>query len=152
MPDNEFLQSTVYLKFWANIDFLVRVLLLRAVKLKQRQSHEKLTSGKSLALHPGQKYYLVPSSWLSEWRAYITATGKNISSLPEPQSLEVTINSLICEKVILTLSWFKVNACYAHSQLLWYTCLIDVRIHGKLLILFTSSGVQWNFVKILFVY
>jgi ubiquitin carboxyl-terminal hydrolase 48 len=71
---------------------------LRAVKLKQRQSHEKLTSGKSLALHPGQKYYLVPSSWLSEWRAYITATGKNISSLPEPQSLEVTINSLICEK------------------------------------------------------
>ncbi|XP_040377831.1 ubiquitin carboxyl-terminal hydrolase 26 isoform X2 [Oryza brachyantha] len=71
---------------------------LRAVKLKQRQSHEKLISAKSFALHPGQKYYLVPSSWLSEWKAYITATGKNVSSLPEPQSLEATINSLICEK------------------------------------------------------
>jgi len=42
---------------------------------------------------------LVPSSWLSEWRAYITATGKNISSLPEPQSLEAIVDSLICEKV-----------------------------------------------------
>jgi len=71
---------------------------LRAVKLKQRQNHEKLISGKSFALHPGQKYYLVPSSWLSEWRAYITATGKNISSLPEPQSLEAIVDSLICEK------------------------------------------------------
>lgn len=71
---------------------------LRAVKLKQRQSHEKLISGKGFALNPGQKYYLVPSSWLSEWRAYITATGKNVSSLPEPQSLEAAINSLKCEK------------------------------------------------------
>ncbi|CAL5093582.1 unnamed protein product [Urochloa decumbens] len=71
---------------------------LRAVKLKQRQNHEKLISGKSIALHPGQKYYLIPSSWLSEWRAYITATGKNISSLPEPQSLEAIVSSLICEK------------------------------------------------------
>lgn len=69
------------------------------MKLKQRQSHEKLISGKGFALNPGQKYYLVPSSWLSEWRAYITATGKNVSSLPEPQSLEAAINSLKCEKV-----------------------------------------------------
>jgi ubiquitin carboxyl-terminal hydrolase 48 len=69
------------------------------VKLKQRQRHEKLISGKGLALHPGEKYYLVPSSWLSEWRSYITATGKNVSSLPEPQSLEAAINSLKCEKV-----------------------------------------------------
>jgi ubiquitin carboxyl-terminal hydrolase 48 len=71
----------------------------RAVKLKQRQNHEKLISAKSFVLHPGQKYYLVPSSWLSEWRTYITATGKNMSSLPEPQSLEAIVNSLICEKV-----------------------------------------------------
>ncbi|CAO2172991.1 unnamed protein product [Urochloa humidicola] len=71
---------------------------LRAVKLKHRQNHEKLISGKNFALHPGQKYYLIPSSWLSEWRAYITATGKNISSLPEPQSLEAIVNSLVCEK------------------------------------------------------
>jgi ubiquitin carboxyl-terminal hydrolase 48 len=53
----------------------------RAAKLKLRQSHEKLVSGKSFALFPGQKYYLIPSSWLSEWRAYITATGKNIYSV-----------------------------------------------------------------------
>lgn len=71
---------------------------LRAVKLKQRQRHEKLISGKGFALEPGQKYYLVPSSWLSEWRAYITATGKKVSSLPEPLSLEAAINSLKCEK------------------------------------------------------
>ncbi|XP_066355469.1 ubiquitin carboxyl-terminal hydrolase 26-like isoform X2 [Miscanthus floridulus] len=71
---------------------------LRAVKVKQRQKHEKLASGKSFTLHPGQKYFLVPSSWLSEWRAYITATGKNISSLPEPHTLEVVVSSLICEK------------------------------------------------------
>jgi len=71
---------------------------LRAVKLEQRHKHEKLISGKSFALRPGEKYYLVPSSWLSEWRAYITTTGKNISSLPEPQSLEAVVSSLICEK------------------------------------------------------
>ncbi|KAL6867275.1 hypothetical protein ACP4OV_015299 [Aristida adscensionis] len=71
---------------------------LRAVKLKQRQLHEKLISGKSFTLHPCRKYYLVPSSWLSEWRAYITATGKNISSSPEPESLETIVNSLLCEK------------------------------------------------------
>ncbi|ONL94892.1 Ubiquitin carboxyl-terminal hydrolase 26 [Zea mays] len=71
---------------------------LRAVKLEQRYKHEKLISGKSFALRPGEKYYLVPSSWLSEWRAYITTTGKNISSLPEPQSLEAVVSSLICEK------------------------------------------------------
>lgn len=71
----------------------------RAEKLKQRHKHEKLASGKSFTLHPGQKYFLVPSSWLSEWRAYITATGKNISSLPEPNSLEAVISSIICEKV-----------------------------------------------------
>ncbi|RLN17390.1 ubiquitin carboxyl-terminal hydrolase 26 [Panicum miliaceum] len=71
---------------------------LRAVKLKQRQNHEKLISGKSFTLNLGKKYYLVPSSWLSEWRAYIIATGKNVSSLSEPQSLEAIVNSLICGK------------------------------------------------------
>ncbi|TVU48110.1 hypothetical protein EJB05_07733 [Eragrostis curvula] len=71
---------------------------LRAVKLKQQQNHEKLISGKSCTLHPGKKYYLVPSSWLSDWRAYITATGKNIYSFPEPQNLEAIVSSLICEK------------------------------------------------------
>ncbi|XP_073011586.1 ubiquitin carboxyl-terminal hydrolase 26 [Typha latifolia] len=71
---------------------------LRAVKLKQRQNHEKLISGKSFALYPGKKYFLLPSSWLTKWRAYVTATGKNISSSPEPESLEVTLDSLFCQK------------------------------------------------------
>lgn len=88
-------------------------MVFRAVKLEQRHKHEKLISGKSFALRPGEKYYLVPSSWLSEWRAYITTTGKNISSLPEPQSLEAVVSSLICEKVnqyvsLADVVWFLV--------------------------------------------
>ncbi|KAJ4773009.1 Ubiquitin carboxyl-terminal hydrolase 26 [Rhynchospora pubera] len=71
---------------------------LRATKLKLKQNHEKLISGKSLVLNPEQNYNLVPASWLAKWRAFVSATGKNISSLPEPDSLEVTINSLMCEK------------------------------------------------------
>ncbi|OAY70810.1 Ubiquitin carboxyl-terminal hydrolase 26 [Ananas comosus] len=71
---------------------------LRATKLKQRQNHEKLIAGKSFALNPGDKYFLVPSSWLSKWRAYVTTTGKNISSSPEPENLEAIVDSLICQK------------------------------------------------------
>ncbi|OVA08284.1 Ubiquitin carboxyl-terminal hydrolases family 2 [Macleaya cordata] len=71
---------------------------LRAAKLKQRQNHEKLFLGKSIALYPGCKYYLLPSSWLTKWRSYITASGKNISSSVEPDTLEGVIDSLKCEK------------------------------------------------------
>ncbi|XP_026661046.1 ubiquitin carboxyl-terminal hydrolase 26 isoform X2 [Phoenix dactylifera] len=71
---------------------------LREAKLKQRQNHDKLILGKSFALYPDCKYFLVPSSWLTQWRAYVTATGKNMSSFAEPQNLEVTMNSLICDK------------------------------------------------------
>ncbi|XP_021276622.1 ubiquitin carboxyl-terminal hydrolase 26 isoform X1 [Herrania umbratica] len=70
---------------------------IRAVKLKQRQNHEKLATGKSIPLSLNCKYYLVPSSWLSKWRSYITASGKNISSM-EPENLDGTINLLKCEK------------------------------------------------------
>ena len=75
------------------------IYLSREVKLEHQHRHEKLLCGKGYALNPGQKYYLIPSSWLSEWKAYITATGKNVSSLPEPPNLEAAINSLKCEKV-----------------------------------------------------
>ncbi|CAL9125822.1 ubiquitin carboxyl-terminal hydrolase [Musa troglodytarum] len=71
---------------------------LRASKLKQRQNHEKLVMAKTFALHAGCKYFLVPSSWLAKWRAYLTATGKNVSSCAEPENLEVIIDSLICQK------------------------------------------------------
>lgn len=71
---------------------------LRAAKLKQRQNHEKLSQGKSIALSPGCKYYLLPSSWLNKWRNYIMASGKNVSSSVKPESLEKVIDSLICAK------------------------------------------------------
>ncbi|XP_058092711.1 ubiquitin carboxyl-terminal hydrolase 26-like isoform X2 [Magnolia sinica] len=71
---------------------------LRAAKLKQRQNHEKLWQGKSIALSPGCKYYLLPSSWLSKWRSYVTASGKNVSSSVEPESLEDVIDSVKCVK------------------------------------------------------
>ncbi|KAA8524129.1 hypothetical protein F0562_010440 [Nyssa sinensis] len=71
---------------------------LREFKLKQRQDHEKLASGKSIAVYPYCKYYMLPSSWLSKWRSYITASGKNVSSAVEPETLKSVIASLKCEK------------------------------------------------------
>ncbi|KAF6170260.1 hypothetical protein GIB67_013235 [Kingdonia uniflora] len=71
---------------------------LRSRKLKQRQVHEKLYSGKNIILSPGCKYYMLPSSWLTAWRSYITVSGKNMSFSAEPDCLEGTMNSLICEK------------------------------------------------------
>ncbi|KAM7513474.1 hypothetical protein LguiB_012349 [Lonicera macranthoides] len=69
----------------------------REFKLKQRQYHEKLASGKSIVLHLHSRYYLLPSSWLSKWRIFITATGKNASSA-EPETLTSVINLLKCEQ------------------------------------------------------
>uniref|UniRef100_A0A2C9U1L0 Ubiquitin carboxyl-terminal hydrolase 26 n=1 Tax=Manihot esculenta TaxID=3983 RepID=A0A2C9U1L0_MANES len=71
---------------------------LRAVKLKQRQNHEKLAMGKSIPLSLHCSYYLVPSSWLTKWRNYVTASGKNVSSSVEPDTLDFVIDSLKCEK------------------------------------------------------
>nr|DAD45493.1 TPA_asm: hypothetical protein HUJ06_003723 [Nelumbo nucifera] len=71
---------------------------LRAAKLKQRQNHEKLVLGKNIALSPGCRYYLLPSSWLTKWRTYITASGKNVSASVEPESLDNILDSLKCEK------------------------------------------------------
>ncbi|CAN1768243.1 Ubiquitin carboxyl-terminal hydrolase 26 [Linum perenne] len=76
---------------------------LRAVKHKQRQNHEKLVNGKSIPLSLGIKYYLVPSSWLMIWRNYITASGKNSSSSLEPETLNLAIDSLKCQKHSLLL-------------------------------------------------
>ncbi|KAL5986981.1 Ubiquitin carboxyl-terminal hydrolase 26 [Asimina triloba] len=71
---------------------------LRAAKLKQRQNHEKLSQGKPIALYPGCKYYLLPSSWLSQWRIYVTSSGKNASSSAKPEGLEGAIDSIKCFK------------------------------------------------------
>ncbi|XP_074286808.1 ubiquitin carboxyl-terminal hydrolase 26 isoform X2 [Silene latifolia] len=70
----------------------------RANKIKQRQNHEKLAIGKGVPLIPKCKYYLLPSSWLSKWRNYINASGKNTSSTIEPEKLDGVIRSLVCDK------------------------------------------------------
>ncbi|KAL4565064.1 hypothetical protein LXL04_029146 [Taraxacum kok-saghyz] len=71
---------------------------LRDFKLKQRQSHEKLAVGKSVPLFSREKYYLLPSSWLSNWRSYITTGGKNAAFTAKPENLNSTIESLKCEQ------------------------------------------------------
>ncbi|KAM3687625.1 hypothetical protein ACJW31_10G089000 [Castanea mollissima] len=71
---------------------------LRVVKLKQRQNHEKLATGKSIPLFPDCKYYLVPSSWLSKWKDYINASGRNVSLFGKPETLDSVIDMLKCEK------------------------------------------------------
>ncbi|KAA8528196.1 hypothetical protein F0562_035553 [Nyssa sinensis] len=70
---------------------------LRQFKLKQRQNHDKLASGKSIALNPLCRFYLLPCSWLSKWKNYITASGKNTSS-EDPETLNSVIDLLKCEK------------------------------------------------------
>ncbi|KAJ4707618.1 Ubiquitin carboxyl-terminal hydrolase 26, partial [Melia azedarach] len=71
---------------------------IRALKLKQRQNHEKLALGRSISLSLNCNYYLLPSSWLAKWRNYISTSGKNVSSSVEPEILDVVIDSLKCEK------------------------------------------------------
>ncbi|KAI8561630.1 hypothetical protein RHMOL_Rhmol04G0355400 [Rhododendron molle] len=70
----------------------------REFKVNQRQSHERLALGKSIALSPLQRYYLLPSSWLSKWKSYIIASGKSAASTAEPETLRNVIDLLKCEK------------------------------------------------------
>ncbi|KAH7859363.1 hypothetical protein Vadar_000087 [Vaccinium darrowii] len=70
----------------------------REFKLNQRQNHERLALGKSIALSPLQRYYLLPSSWLSKWKSYVTASGKSAASVTEPETLSNVIDILKCEK------------------------------------------------------
>lgn len=69
------------------------------VRVKQRQNHEKLATGKNYLLSLDCKYYLVPTSWILKWRNYINATGKNVSSSVKPETLDGIIDLLKCEKV-----------------------------------------------------
>ncbi|KAK3025995.1 hypothetical protein RJ639_042152, partial [Escallonia herrerae] len=71
---------------------------LREFKLKQRQSHEKLALGKNLALEAHNSYYLLPSSWLSKWRNYVTSSGKTATTFAEPEPLNSIIDLLKCEQ------------------------------------------------------
>ncbi|KAH6812671.1 ubiquitin-specific protease 26 [Perilla frutescens var. frutescens] len=70
---------------------------LRELKLKQKLNHEKLAMNKAIALYPDTKYYILPSSWLSKWRSYINASGKNACSL-ELDNLNTVVDLLLCEK------------------------------------------------------
>lgn len=73
----------------------------RGFKLKQRKNHDKLVVHKNIALRPDTKYYLLPSLWLSKWRSYINASGKNSSSA-EVDTLNTVVDMLLCLKVITT--------------------------------------------------
>lgn len=79
-------------------------LCCRVVRLKQRQTHEKLLTGKTVPLSLDCKYYLIPSSWLLKWKNYITASGKNVSSVEKPETLEGIMDLLKCEKVTCNFS------------------------------------------------
>lgn len=72
----------------------------RATKFEQRAKHEALYGGKPTVIFPGCTYYLVPTVWLSKWRAYLGAAGKNVLAVDEPVGLEGFILSLLCQKVI----------------------------------------------------
>uniref|UniRef100_A0A1J3IVY3 Ubiquitin carboxyl-terminal hydrolase 26 n=1 Tax=Noccaea caerulescens TaxID=107243 RepID=A0A1J3IVY3_NOCCA len=71
---------------------------LRTLKVKQRQNHEKLATGKGIPLTAQSQYFLLPSPWLVQWRSYINMTGKNSSSAPEPELLDGVISTLKCNK------------------------------------------------------
>lgn len=71
---------------------------LRATKFEQRAKHEALYGGKPTVIFPGCTYYLVPTVWLSKWRAYLGAAGKNVLAVDEPVGLEGFILSLLCQK------------------------------------------------------
>jgi len=70
----------------------------REMKLKHRQNHERLATGKSIPLSLNCTYYLMPSSWLTKWRNYTSASGKNTSSV-EPEVLDPVIDAQKCEQV-----------------------------------------------------
>ncbi|KAL5698626.1 ubiquitinyl hydrolase 1 [Ranunculus cassubicifolius] len=71
---------------------------VRATKIKEKQNHEKLLQEKKSALSPDSKYYLVPSLWLTKWKEYVNASGKNMSSFTKPENLDNEIDKLKCEK------------------------------------------------------
>ncbi|KAJ6939241.1 hypothetical protein NC651_005626 [Populus alba x Populus x berolinensis] len=70
---------------------------IREMKLKDRQNHERLATGKCIPLSLNCTYYLMPSSWLTKWRDYTSASGKNTSSV-EPEVLDPVIDALKCEQ------------------------------------------------------
>ncbi|XP_047161205.1 ubiquitin carboxyl-terminal hydrolase 26-like isoform X2 [Vigna umbellata] len=66
---------------------------MRLVKQMQRQNHEKLSVGKSMPLSLHCKYFLVPSSWILQWRNYLA-----VKNSDTPETLDGVIDSLMCEK------------------------------------------------------
>ncbi|WZZ44525.1 hypothetical protein YC2023_040784 [Brassica napus] len=101
---------------------------LRTIKAKQRQNHEKLATGKGIALAPQSRYFLVPSPWLVQWRSCINMTGKNSSSVPEPELLNGVIDTLKCEKVRSLLCSELVAICNSKS-----VCYTAFSRHKRLL-------------------
>ncbi|KAI5076548.1 hypothetical protein GOP47_0008613 [Adiantum capillus-veneris] len=71
---------------------------LRATKLEERQKHETLFGGGSIALVSGPAYYLVPTVWLHHWRSYLGGIGKKSHKSEEPFWLQESLRELVCEK------------------------------------------------------
>ncbi|GBG75072.1 hypothetical protein CBR_g19585 [Chara braunii] len=71
---------------------------LRASKLEERQVLEAVYSGRPVPIHSDGVYYLVPTDWLQRWRAFVSASGKNVMTVEGPDGLEAGLSSLICEK------------------------------------------------------
>lgn len=65
-------------------------------------------------IFPGYVYYLVPTVWLAQWRAYLGAAGKNVLAVDEPVGFEGFILSLLCEQVI---AFPGVSSCNPQKQL-----------------------------------
>ncbi|XP_039168601.1 ubiquitin carboxyl-terminal hydrolase 26-like isoform X2 [Eucalyptus grandis] len=94
---------------------------LRAVENKQHENHEKLAAGKSFPLHPNHEYYLLPLVWLTTWRNYVNAGGKNALSCDEPESLDSVIDKLTCEKSLEEDEEWKSSVPLLHTTPLMYT-------------------------------
>jgi hypothetical protein len=91
----------------------------RNTKLEQRMKHEALYAGRAVVVSPGATYYLVPSLWLTRWKAYLTASGKNLLDVDEPDGLEGLILSLLCSKVII-LSLYSTDYIVAAVGTTWH--------------------------------
>ncbi|MCO5561639.1 hypothetical protein L7F22_015260 [Adiantum nelumboides] len=71
---------------------------IRATKIEERQKHEILFTGGSIALLSAPIYYLVPTVWLHQWRSYLGVIGKKSQKIEEPLWLQDCLQELVCKK------------------------------------------------------
>lgn len=124
----------------------LKLYVCRELKLKQKQNHEKLAMNKAISLYPDTKYYIIPSAWLSKWRSYINASGKNACSV-ELDNLNTVIDMLLCEKVRKI---FFSDICFNLTDHVLENIHLSTKFSNLLFpllshVLKTSSiGLEWN--------